>query len=240
MGRGGAPGSAEGRKNLRRPTVDGADVADPFLAYRLNLPTLYHVGTLDPRDKRPGSHEGAGLSVSLHPEAWRSIARLGNRPTFTLSRPSGTFIDVHEVISSSERLDAVTAWAARSGYLRRGRLVELHCQNDSGATVVLLCASYKEARRERDALGDGGAPIVAVERWLMTPRMAKRALSPRDDDHALATDHALSFFVEDTLPEIDGLWWKDTFDPAGLSAPRGVIFGSRLSSWQAELRPIGD
>lgn len=29
----------------------------------------------------------------------------------------------------------------------------------------------------------------------------------------------------------DGVWWKETLDPAAISAPRGVIIESRVSEW---------
>ena len=38
---------------------------------------LWHVGSMNPRIKRPGSYEGAGLSVSVHPEDWQQIAEIG-------------------------------------------------------------------------------------------------------------------------------------------------------------------
>jgi hypothetical protein len=189
--------------------------------------------------KRPGSHEGAGLSVSLDPDAWRTIARLGDRPTWVLRRDEGAFLDVHSVRSDEVSFGHAIRWATRQGYIVRGRLVELHLRNDAGAAVIALFATRDEAERERTALGDTEASITASMRWLMTPRMAERAMALRPDDHALALDHALSFFVEDCLPNIDGLWWTDDFDPAGLSAPRGVICESRLAYWAVERQHAG-
>lgn len=198
------------------------------------LAEVFHVGAFERDQKRHGSHEGEGLSVSLDPEAWRAIARLGDHPTWGLRCDEGAFVDVHAVRGSPALFGQVIKWAAHQGYLTRGRLAELHLKDDAGESVVELFATHDEAERERAALGDLHAPIAMSERYLMTPRMAERAMSLRTDNHALALDHALNFFVEDRLPSVDGLWWADDFDPLGLSAPRGVICRSRLGRWRVE------
>lgn len=208
--------------------------ASRFNHHLLAIEEVYHVGTLEPDMKRRGSHEGAGLSVSLDPDVWRTIARLGDRPTWVLRRDGGAFLDVHSVRSDHVSFRHAIGWAMSQGYVVRGRLVELHLRNDAGAAVVELFATRDEAERERTALGDTEASITASVRWLMTARMAQRAMALRPDDHALALDHALSFFAEDCLPNVDGLWWTDDLDPGGLSAPRGVICESRLASWAIE------
>jgi len=144
------------------------------------------------------------------------------------------FLDVHSVRADRICLRHAITWARRQGYVRSGRLVELHLQNDAGDAVVALFATREEAERERAALGDADAAITTAARWLMTPKMAERAMALRPDDHALALDHALNFFVEDCMPSVDGLWWADDFDPAGWSAPRGVICQSRLARWSTQ------
>jgi hypothetical protein len=52
-----------------------------------------HIGTLDPAAKGAFSWEAHGLSVSLHPEEWEAIARLGGRPWHLLERTGGVFLD---------------------------------------------------------------------------------------------------------------------------------------------------
>jgi hypothetical protein len=222
-------------KAARRPPADA--LATQFAAYLVAIPKVFHVGTMDRSRKRRGSLEGAGLSVSVDPEAWRGIARLGDAPTFALRRAAGTFVEVHSARADGRLLDTVIAWAQQLDYLGRGELVELHCQTDSGETVAVLFDTREEAEGERQALGALEAPIVTTMHHLMTAKMAERAWAARMDDHGVALVHALSFFVEDNLPDVDGLWWQDTDDPLGLSAPRGVIYPSRLLRWRIERHP---
>jgi hypothetical protein len=54
----------------------------------------------------------------------------------------------------------------------------------------------------------------------------------------LAEDFALLAYAEDVIG-LDGLWWQDRYSPRRLSAPRGVIFSSRLSEWRSRQLPEG-
>jgi len=48
-----------------------------------------------------------------------------------------------------------------------------------------------------------------------------------------ATDHGELAILKLMMDEgqHDGVWWYDDHDPTGLSAPRGVIFPTRLNEW---------
>jgi len=37
--------------------------------------------------------------------------------------------------------------------------------------------------------------------------------------------------VLETSSDVDGAWWNEELDPAALSAPRGVIFQTKLPEW---------
>jgi len=54
--------------------------------------------------------------------------------------------------------------------------------------------------------------------------------SPLDD--TLASDFAVLLLLE-RFGSYDGAWWNEILDPAGLSAPRGAIFQTRLLEWVA-------
>lgn len=43
-------------------------------------------------------------------------------------------------------------------------------------------------------------------------------------------DLLLTIFVEKTT-NYDGIWWNDRLDVLDYSAPRGVIFNSKLNNW---------
>ena len=84
----------------------------------VNLPTVYHVGTLDPAHRGrqwASSHEGAGLSVSLCPAAWERIARLGGKPWQELTRHDALFLDLGAM--DDALLAEIQGWAREADLL---------------------------------------------------------------------------------------------------------------------------
>lgn len=63
----------------------------------ISFTKLYHVGTLNPENKGSDSHEGSGLSVSVHPNEWTRIAKLGGGDLYSLSKSGNQFLDFHRM-----------------------------------------------------------------------------------------------------------------------------------------------
>ena len=55
---------------------------------------------------------------------------------------------------------------------------------------------------------------------------------------ALGMDYAATAYAEDVL-DLDGVWWNDELDVSAYSAPRGVIFASKMGAWTATRIPEG-
>lgn len=82
--------------------------------------TLAHVGTFDPGRKAARlsrSYEGGiGLSMSVHPDDWTRIAKLGGAPTHWLTRNVGQdfrLLDAH-AIEDDDRAE-IEQWAVDNG-----------------------------------------------------------------------------------------------------------------------------
>lgn len=79
----------------------------------ITLARVWHIGTLNAADKAgryTQSLEGAGLSVSVHPEAWNEIARLGGLPWHELTQPGGIrLLDRHRL--TVDELATIADWA---------------------------------------------------------------------------------------------------------------------------------
>ena len=192
---------------------------------------VYHVGTLDPDHKgRQGrSFEGDGLSVSLHPQEWSRIARLGG-PTWQLTRQGGAFLDYHRFVRRG-RLPEVQRWAIRQGLLalRPRWKVEWYDSDEDGAVHSLYPTAASAARELRHLReGDDTANCVRLEVAVATRTLNARLGFKVDD--LLALEMATTCWVE-ACTALDGVWWTDTLDPVALSAPRGVIGLTRLALW---------
>jgi hypothetical protein len=79
----------------------------------VTLKKLYHVGSLNVENKRDHSYEGAGLSVSTHPDAWRKIARghvTGD--TYQAVKPNNKFLNANRLSKNDKKeiTDRITSF----------------------------------------------------------------------------------------------------------------------------------
>jgi hypothetical protein len=206
------------------PIVDGKLTYIPVV----RLETVYHVGDLDPLRKNRGSYEADCLSVSLCPDAWRTIARLSG-PTYELKKRNGLFIDVLRM-SQTARRDLVR-WAEHHGYIKRKTMYRavVTRDDDTGRPGYAWFPNRADARTE-SLMGESvGAkqPWVATEKLLNLQGVLK-TLVDRD-----AVDLAIMTWAESV--GADGVLWREIYAPERLSAPRGGIFARRLGEWTPTL-----
>jgi len=193
----------------------------------LNIAEVYHVGFMDPQHKRRGSLEGSGLSVSLHPEAWTKIAKLGGRPTQALTNPKGTFLNYHAL--TDEQKKAILSWGEQNRYVSGATTYRVSWYDDEAdGTVFSIMHDREKAEAEAEDMEDSVVKELPGS-YVATPLMQQRVHGSADP--SLVLDLLSTIFVEDVLGW-DGVWWKDTLDPASLSAPRGVIVPNAISRWQ--------
>lgn len=178
----------------------------------VTVDTVWHIGWMDIEDKSSWSLEGHSLSVSVDPEAWTEIARLGGRPRWRLDGPF-RMVDAH-LLADQER-DAVTRWAVTEGLVEEADLWAVTWFDDEiDDCVEALFETEDEAAAE------------VVEQ----PPELRRGLRPTGrltgivgrSDPASCFDHVLIVWAE--ANGFDGVWFDDVLDPAVLSAPRGALF----------------
>jgi hypothetical protein len=211
----------------RPPAGPAAAVPDPA-----TLPTcsfaageLYHIGALDPADKgRLGpSHEGNGLSVSIHPDAWEAIARLGGSRWWRLRRAGNRFLDAH-ALTAGQRA-ALAGWAVGEDLARWTPAWRVTWYDEElDEQRAFACADPEEADAEAAEVGGQVTPATEL---IATGRLHQ--LVGGWQDPGLTWDHALIAYAE--LAGLDGVWFADELSVAALSAPRGVIVPARLPGW---------
>lgn len=191
---------------------------------------------LSGRSPSSNSFEGVGLSVSKNPRAWSSIARLGGRAV-TLERRDGAAgrFALHGPVLS----EASSRWAVAEGWARRGSAWEVsYTDQEDGTRRWVLFRTRSLAEAELDGLEDAEPDLQKVPALTATSRMRRRWLSYFSGAggrgevpfHAVETE-AGNLWVAHELPELDGVWWDDRYDPASLSAPRGVILPHAARRW---------
>lgn len=203
--------------------VEGAQTPTiPTRSFRV----LYHVGTLNVADKRGDSHEGAGLSVSLHPDEWRRIAsgRVSGA-TWRCTKPGNRFINAHRLPKAAR--SKIADWAIQNGFAARETTYRIARYDDELEQEHYL-PFLTRAEAEREA--DDGDEIEEVPGSLVgTPALATRTHAA---SLALAEDLILTVYAEEH--GFDGVWWQDVLDVTAYSAPRGVIVPRMVGTWSFE------
>lgn len=191
----------------------------------------YHVGTLNPSDKRRGSQEGAGLSISQHPEAWRQIARgLVHGDDWVLrSKSRGAFLDIHKLSDAHEQI--IRAWALDEGLATSAPTFEVSYYDDELEDDLRFTVTSRAEAEAEAAEVDG--ELTVTDGLLATEALRTLSLGPCEP---IMVMDMIAVAYADLVLEIDGAWWSDTFDPIRLSAPRGVIFSRRLDGWDIRKR----
>lgn len=208
----------------------------------IELDRVYHVGALDPALRgslHRSSQEGSCLSVSLCPEAWIEIARLGGSDLFALERDGAVFLDVHAAMADPALRDAIVHWAESEGLIVfREQWKAWTFDEETETFGYFIAPSREEAEREVDefARGPDGGPAVELHMgYVATPELGIRLGCGRFDD-TFALDFATMVWARDAVPGLtgrvlDGVWFREAYAPDHYSAPRGGIFPEALSRW---------
>ena len=193
---------------------------DPVLGDTVivELAEVQHVGTLETADRKDWSYEGNGLSISVNPDDWADIARLGG-DTWTLERTDGTPLRFASWtdLGETERVQ-LRAWAIDKGWLKEVAVFEMAYFDDEwDTTVTCQFHTLDEAEREADGMDDA-ATITPVVSWRATSDFPDSRVGDSDPSDVL-----MGAYVRAQRPDLDGVWWEETYDPDQLSCPRGVI-----------------
>lgn len=186
---------------------------------------LYHVGTMDISRKSAYSHEGDGLSVSNCPDAWCRINKgFTHGDRFRLMKPDMKLLDYYALTDEEKR--TISAWAIEKGYVEEGTLYKSISFDEGGYECYSLFKSYDEAFEEAGE----EAELVQKIPWLL-PTQKMLETSHVKLELLQVPDTIAALFAEQVL-DYDGIYWDELLDEASYSAPRGMIFNSKLSSFQ--------
>lgn len=202
----------------------------------IERPTVFHVGTLEPDRKghfHADSLEGHCLSVSLHPEAWIQIARLGGSPVWRLDHESGAFVDILSLEADAVAANAVRAWGVEQGLAQIKtcwRAWQYDSEEDDWRYMVF--DTEEKARLNADEFEDReGGNVECVSLCVGTPALCE-IIGWKDASTKEVLDFLVLAYLEANVPEVQGVWWSEILDPDALSAPRAGILPSRLQGWQ--------
>jgi hypothetical protein len=193
-----------------------------------NFSKVYHVGSMDIKNKSNFSLEGSGLSISIHPNEWSQIARLGGKEIFELSKSNGTFVDAYKI--KKEHKQTIISWALENGYLIQKETYKVCWFDDELKQTV--CMEFNDIAKAKEELGneDEGKKLKINKKGLLPTKKLKKETLQQEIDPSQTFDLLLTIYTENAS-DYDGIWWNDKLDPFNYSAPRGVIFNKMINSW---------
>lgn len=209
---------------------------------------VYHVGRPDRtaaggRSPSSGSQEGIGVSVSMHPEAWIRIAKLGGKGIYTLRRKDRVVGRFAAWAPSLQ--DRANRWGVAVGLLVPKPVFVVEREvSDEGGDIAIVSEEYATKARAEAAVAyyggdfeDGGARVREVGGFASTATLSARwrahfsAKRPSADEAQIET---LNLYMAVHHARLDGIWWQERLDPDNYSAPRGVILPHAYQRWSAE------
>lgn len=183
---------------------------------------IYHVGTMDISKKSNFSQEGNGLSVSNCPDAWRQITEgFSHGDCFKLSKPYMKLLDYYSL--TDEEKTTIQKWAVQQGYVSPGVVYKAVF----GDEIYSLYDQYEKALEE---VGDDPESVVPIESILPTQKLLDYSLVKVE---LLDLPSIIAELYAEQVLDYDGVYWDEVLDVYSYSAPRGVIFNSKLPTFQA-------
>ncbi len=189
--------------------------------------TVYHVGTIDPqnitqRPKTSYSLEGSGLSVSVHPNEWRRIAKLPG-DTLSLTKNDANFYTV-----KAKDKNKILEWCIQNDFLTPAIKFRVSRYDEELGEAFMEFDTKEEALNE----ADDEDQIETVDGYIFGSKGIAywHSFCSSKISNDLAEAYAPIFYAE--AMNYDGVWWNETLDVANYSAPRGVIFQSKLNEWK--------
>lgn len=208
----------------------------------LYIPTVWHVGDLSRPRAVPAHHDrlsntGGGLSVSLDPDAWGRIARLGENPVWALSRHDAGWLDLQAL--DDETVNEALLWARDQGLVDIRQVWKVRWfDSEIEDFRSILCDTRDEADAEAAELEECDASIIDIAAPTLTEAgLARCGAAGRRPNLFDATDLAIGFWAEDVLapywPDLVGVWYRggicDDTDP-----DEGSLFQSKLATLRME------
>ena len=199
----------------------------------------FHVGNMTKKVKK-SSFEGSGLSISQHPKEWSRIARLSG-DLYTVHKENPLLLDFHK-LSKRDKTN-IFEWGVERGYLVKGfKWVFTYIDEDDEMYREFL--SYEdwlmdrgydeEDAEDQEDLNEDKESLEKVKAFLGTTKLFEAECWDREHSPSMAETFCILRYADEMLG-VDGVFWNDILDVYRYSAPRAVIFQSKLPEWTIQL-----
>tara|TARA_Y100001934_G_scaffold245303_1_gene303417 strand:- start:51 stop:668 length:618 start_codon:yes stop_codon:yes gene_type:complete len=193
----------------------------------VSFDTLYHVGTLNIKDKVALNFEGAnGLSISTAPNAWRRINKgITKGSTFRFRKSNNTFIDANSIDDSLHQ--QFIQWGLDNQLLVSCQQYAYKYWDDEIDEELVF---YFDDEDDAILEAEGEHDIYLVDTYKGTEKMSLIVGDANKDNLTLVL---VAYCCVTKL--FDGVFWDCEVDVNRYQAPRGVIIQDKISTWSIDI-----
>lgn len=186
---------------------------------------LYHIGDLNHKKQRINSYESDTLSVSLHPDDWIKIAKLGGKNKYILSKKDAKFLDIVSAEIDALFLKEVNEWGLDKGYITTDKIYKNTWYDDEiDCEMFTLHDSYEEALKE--CMEEEN---ISTINGIFPTELLNKERNHGEKIELINTQRFLLFQYAKEEMKLDGIWIDSILDPNNYQAPAGGIFN--MTEW---------
>jgi hypothetical protein len=211
----------------------------------VTFPRLWHVGSLVADMKRRGSLEGACLSVSRHPAAWREISDgMVGGPCWSMDASHMPMLDALALDDALK--EAIMAWGVGEGLAAPAVLWRTSSFDDELDDVMTMTFDDRNdaiCQLDLDEEDPAYEERVAQDVEEVREHRSTALLNERTryDGELLGDRSVLDMLLPlwtEANTELHGVWWNERLDPPAYSAPRGGLIATRVDATGFAPAPI--
>lgn len=193
----------------------------------VSFDALYHVGTLNIKDKVALNFEGTnGLSISTAPSAWRKINKgVTKGSTFRFRKSNNTFIDANSIDDHLHQ--QFIQWGLDNDLLVScQQYAYKYFDDEIGEELIFYFDDEDDALLEADDEHE----VYLVDTYKGTDKMSLIVGEANKDNLSLIV---VAYCC--TTNCFDGVFWDSDIDVNRYQAPRGVIIQDKISTWNIDI-----
>lgn len=198
---------------------------------------LYHAGTFNIANKSKNSSDGNGLSVSICPNSWIKMARIKSDILWEFYKEDIKMLDYYSL--SEDDFKVATIWGVEQGYLIEKELFKIINNSNTEKQSTFNCFEdlkneiklneEYESYEEYDLFREYEDLTINKEiKYIATEKLKKLSLVSIDDSNIIQIN--LLLFLEFNS-DLDGIYYNDKLNIYKDSAPKGIIFNSKINSF---------
>lgn len=189
----------------------------------------------------PMAIAGNAETVSACPNGWSYINDMTDVEVTELQKPSGKFVDISKMMNEEALDDGMRRLllsAEKAGLVTFSELYRVNYSEDGDQLGSSSHRTYEDAMNV--AFGNDSL-ISSQKEWVGTRKLAEQLGISEDLAVSKGDTYAVIAMIEEYSKKgmpIDGIYWKEDYNPSSLKSPFMAIFPHKTQEWSSHPCPM--